>query len=236
MEGRFSRTALLLGPEAVSRLSLARVLIFGLGGVGGAAMEAICRAGVGSIDVVDSDTVSRTNINRQIIALESTVDMKKTEAAKNRMKDINPYVNVRTYESFVSHESISEFDFAEYDYVLDAIDTISAKIIIIEKCVETGTPVISSMGTGNKLSPELLRIGDIYETRVCPLARVMRRELRKRGVRSLQVIWSPEEPKTPVEAEYEKQGKGPVPGTVSFVPPVAGYLMASAVVRKIAGV
>lgn len=236
MGGRFSRTDLLLGAEAVTRLSLSRVLIFGLGGVGGAAMEAVCRAGVGHIDVVDPDVVSLTNFNRQIIALESTVGMKKTEAAKIRMKDINPEVNVKTYEVFVSEHTISEFDFTAYDYVLDAIDTVSAKLLIIEKCAEAGTPIISSMGTGNKLDPSLLRIGDIYETSMCPLARIMRRELRKRGVLRLDVVWSPEEPKTPMVTASEKKGNGRVPGSVSFLPPVAGYFMACSAVMKLSGV
>ena len=220
----------------MKKLSKARVLLFGLGGVGGAAAEALARSGVGHIDVVDSDCVSVSNINRQLLALSSTVGMKKTEAARRRMLDISPSTDIGVYDMFVSAENIDVFDFSAYDYVIDAIDTVSSKLLIAERCTAAGTPLISSMGTGNKLDPTQLCVGDIFETSGCPLARVVRRELKKRGIRELKVVWSPEEPKKPLGTTDERKGRGVVPGTVSFVPPVAGYMLASAAVRHITGV
>jgi len=212
------------------------VLLFGLGGVGSAAFEALCRAGVGHLTVVDGDAVDITNINRQILALTSTVGMRKTEAALRRGRDINPEAEIVAMDRFVTAEDIPSFDLASFDFVLDAIDTVSCKIILAEACAKAGVPLIASMGTGGKLHPEKLRLGDIYETSGCPLARVMRKELRKRGVAHLRVVWSPEEASCAGGAKFAKRGDAVSPGTVSFVPPTAGYLMAAEAVRRLAGV
>ncbi|MBR6258767.1 MAG: tRNA threonylcarbamoyladenosine dehydratase [Oscillospiraceae bacterium] len=226
---------MLLGEEAVKKLHNSRVLLFGLGGVGSAAFEALCRAGVGRLVIVDGDAVDITNINRQLIALTSTVGQRKTLAARNRGLDINPEADIVCRDEFVTAESLDGFELSGFDYVIDAIDTVSVKLSLAERCQRLGVPLISAMGTGGKMHPELLRIGDIYETNSCPLARVMRKELRHRKVEALKVVWSPEERAVADAPGFSKRGENPSPGTVSFVPPVAGYLMAGEVIRQIVG-
>ena len=233
---RFSRSELIFGETALKKLSHTRVAVFGLGGVGGYALEALARAGVGEIDIIDSDTVDVTNINRQLIALTSTVGMKKTEIFRNRIKDINPDCRVNVHDVFYLPERAEEFEFDKFDYVVDAIDTVTAKIDLAVRCTEKGIPIISSMGTGNKLDPTALKVSDIYKTSVCPLARVMRYELKKRGVASLKVVYSEEKPVQP-DAEavkrYMEGTKKNIPASTSFVPPVAGMIIASEVILDI---
>ncbi len=229
MEHWQTRTEAILGPEAVERIGEARVLLFGVGGVGAACAEALARGGVGSITLVDPDVVCESNLNRQVVALRSTLGRYKAEAMAERIRDISPNCKVTTLCVFYGAENENIVDFAAYDYVIDAIDSVSSKLLLIEKCIACGTPVISSMGTGGKLDPGRLRISDIYKTETCPLARVMRRELKKRNIKKLDCVFSPEEPTRRAEA-------GNTIGTVSFVPPVAGYMLAGHVIRKIAGV
>ncbi len=227
----FSRTAILLGEDALEKLKKARVAVFGVGGVGGYVVEALARSGVGALDLIDRDTVSESNINRQIIALHSTVGKLKTEVAAARAKDINPDIVVRTYNLFYLPETAGEFDFSDYDYVVDAIDTVSGKIALVEQANVAKTPVISSMGTGNKLDPTKFEVADIAKTSVCPLARVMRRELKKRGIEHLKVVYSKEEPlSSPLKDE--ESGK-PIPGSVAFVPSVAGLIIAGEVIKDL---
>ncbi|MCR5484159.1 MAG: tRNA threonylcarbamoyladenosine dehydratase [Clostridiales bacterium] len=225
----FSRSAMLLGEENLDILSEKHVLIFGLGGVGSYTAEALARSGIGNITVVDSDTVSETNINRQLYALSSTVGKYKTDVAAERIKDIDPDCVVTKINKFYLPENGDEFFDTHYDYIADAIDTVSAKLDIAVRAKEKNIPLISSMGTGNKLDPTLFRVSDIYETSVCPLCRVMRRELKARGVDALKVVWSPEPPIKPFETD-EKTEKRSLPGSVPFVPPVAGILMAREIV------
>ncbi len=232
MKDRFSRTEMLIGAGALDKLKHSRIAVFGIGGVGGYIAEALVRAGVGTIDIIDNDTVSESNINRQIIALSSTVGRLKTEAMEKRILDINPEARVNCINKFVLPENIDEFDFSAYDYVADAIDTVSGKLAIIEKAYAEGVPVISSMGTGNKLDPTKFEISDIYKTSVCPLARVMRYELKKRGVKKLKVLFSKEEPIKPSAVEINEKGKA-VPGSISFVPPVAGLIIASEIIKDL---
>ena len=229
---RFSRSALLLGEEGTKKLANARVLLFGLGGVGGAVCEALARAGVGELTLVDNDTVSISNINRQLLATDETVGQFKTEAARKRILSINPACRVNTRNLFYLPGE-TELITKDYDYIVDAIDTVTAKLDIAEKANALGIPLISCMGTGNKLHPELLEIEDIFKTSVCPLCRVMRAELKKRGIKSLTVVYSKEEPK---KVTCDEENGRHAPGSVSFVPPVAGYLMASKVVQDIAGI
>lgn len=235
MEEPFSRTAMLLGEEALERLSRARVALFGLGGVGGYALEALVRGGVGRLDLVDSDTVSVTNLNRQLLATHRTLGMKKVDAARDRALDINPQAEIRCFPVFFGPETASGFDFREYDYVIDAVDTVSAKLLLVEKASAAGTPIISCMGTGNKLDPSRFRVEDLSKTSMCPLARVMRKELGKRGIRHLKVVYSQEEAMTPQgwEEAAAAAGKRQIPGSVSFVPGAAGLLLAGAVIRDL---
>ena len=236
MPDAFDRTRLVLGREAVEKLKNARVAVFGLGGVGGYVVEALARSGVGALDLIDNDTVALTNLNRQIIATHTTLGMPKTEAAKARVLDINPGCRVTVHNLFFLPETADNFDFTRYDYVVDAIDTVTAKLALIEKCAAAGTPIICSMGTGNKLDPTLLEIADIYETSVCPLARVMRAECRKRGIKSLKVLYSKEEPIAPKTGDVddpEETGRRAVPGSTAFVPPAAGLIIAAEVVRAL---
>lgn len=234
MTKRFSRTAMLLGSDAMEKLSMARVAIFGLGGVGGYIAEALARSGIGSLDLIDSDTVSITNLNRQILALEDTVGMLKTDAAKNRIMQINPQCIVKTYSVFYMPENSSEFDFTRYDYIADAVDTVTAKIELAVNSQSCGTPIISSMGTGNKLNPAELEVADIYSTSVCPLARVMRYELKRRGIKKLKVVYSKEKPLVPINEIYsENDGKRNIPGSTAFVPAAAGMIIASEIVKDI---
>jgi tRNA A37 threonylcarbamoyladenosine dehydratase len=237
----FSRTERLLGREAMEKLQNARVAVFGIGGVGGYVVEALARSGVGALDIIDNDQVSLTNRNRQIIALESTVGRDKTEVMEQRIHEINPECRVFTHTCFFLPETADEFDFSQYDYVVDAVDTVTAKLAIIQACRAAGTPVVSSMGTGNKLDPSALRVADISETKICPLARVMRRELKKRGVESLKVVYSRETPvepysNSPAFAGMPASEKNAVPGSTAFVPAAAGLILAGQVVRDLTGV
>lgn len=231
MNNKFSRTEMLIGKDALATLSKMRVAVFGAGGVGGYVIEALARSGVGAIDVIDNDTVSESNLNRQIIALTSTIGRLKTETVRKRVLDINPDCSVTCFETFVLPENINKFDFSVYDYIVDAIDTVSGKIAIIEKAYSEGIPVISSMGTGNKLDPTKFRITDINKTSVCPLARVMRYELKKRGIKKLKVLFSEEEP-IKINSEEKINGKIP-PGSISFVPSVAGLIIGGEVIKNL---
>ena len=228
---RFERTALLIGEENVEKLKKAHVAVFGIGGVGGYVVEALCRSGVGTLTLIDKDTVSESNINRQIIALSSTVGRLKTDVAAERAKQINPDICVHTKNVFYLPETEKEFDFSTFDYVVDAIDTVSGKLSIIQRSTEAKVPVISSMGTGNKLDPTAFKVADISKTSVCPLARVMRRELKKRGIERVKVIYSEEEPKDS-KAVDEKSGKT-IPASIAFVPSVAGLIIAGEVIKDL---
>lgn len=216
----------------MERLKQCRVILFGVGGVGGFVGEALVRGGVGSITVVDHDTVGLTNLNRQIIALHSTLGMKKVEVFRRRALDINPDLNITALDSFLLPDNIGQFELSKYDYIVDAIDTVSAKIALAVTAEQTGVPLISCMGTGNKLDPFLFRITDVYKTSVCPLARVMRRELKARGVSHLKVLYSDEPPLTPAPSE-ENSGKRQTPGSVSFVPSAAGLMIAGEVIKDL---
>ncbi len=240
MNEQFERTGLLVGEEAINKLQNSRVAVFGIGGVGGYVCEALVRSGVGHFDLIDKDTVSASNLNRQIIASYDTVGESKTEVMRRRMLSINPEADIRVYNSFFLPENSSSFPFEEFDYTVDAVDTVTAKIELILCSQRAGVPVISSMGTGNKLDPSRLRVSDIYSTSVCPLARVMRRELRKRGVKALKVVWSDEEPTLPEKRissvqddSAENTVRKDVPGSTAFVPGAAGLLIASAVIRDL---
>ena len=238
MREEILRTAMLLGEEAVERLSKARVAVFGIGGVGGYTVEALARAGIGAIDLIDNDDVSRSNINRQILATHSTLDMPKVEAGKKRILDINPDCNVTTWQLFYNKDTAHQFDFTQYDYIVDAIDTVTGKLALVEQAVAAGTPIICCMGTGNKLDPSRFEVSDISKTTMCPLARVMRKELAKRGIKHLKVVYSKEEALTPTgwEEEAAAIGKRQIPGSVSFVPGAAGLVLAGEVIRDIAKV
>ena len=228
---RDSRTAMLVGELALEKIKSSRVAVFGLGGVGGHVTEALARVGVGGLDIFDSDTVSESNINRQIIATYETLGQYKTDAFEKRILSINPDCKVEKHTAFVTRESAEEIDFSAYDYVVDAIDTVSAKIAIAERCAALGVPLIASMGTGNKLDASKFEITDIFKTSVCPLARVMRTELKKRGIKKLKVLYSKEEPiKTGAQ---DPESKKPIPASISFVPSVAGLLIAGEVVRDL---
>ena len=237
MSEQFLRTEMLLGSEAIRRLQKARVAVFGLGGVGGYAVEALARSGVGSLDLIDSDTVSVSNLNRQLLATHSTVGMLKVDAARNRVLDINPDCIVRTYPVFYTPDTAGQFDFTQYDYIVDAIDTVTGKLALVERAKAADTPIICSMGTGNKLDASAFRVADISKTSMCPLARVMRKELSKRGIRHLKVVYSQEEALTPTgwEEEAAALGKRQIPGSVAFVPGAAGLLLAGEVVRDLTG-
>lgn len=234
MLNQFSRTQLLLGEAAMARLAAARVAVFGIGGVGGYVCEALVRSGVGSFDLIDDDQVCLTNLNRQIIATRRTVGRDKVEVMRERMLEINPEAEIRTHKCFVLPENAGDFPYADYDYVVDAIDTVSAKLQLIVRSQAAGVPVISAMGAGNKLDGSQFRVADIYETKVCPLARVMRYELRKRGVKSLKVVYSEEQPIRPVmQSDEEAAGRRSIPGSTAFVPAIAGLLIAGEIVRDL---
>lgn len=245
---QFSRTELLLGKEAMDRLKNARVAVFGIGGVGGYVCEALVRSGVGAFDLIDDDKVCLTNLNRQIIATRKTVGRYKTEVMKERMLEINPDVQVTIHDCFFLPENAQEFEFEKYDYIVDAVDTVTAKIALVMKAKEVNVPIISSMGAGNKLDASRFEVADIYKTSVCPLAKVMRRELKKRGVRKLKVVYSKEQPVTPVEdmaiscrtncicppgAQHKCTERRDIPGSVAFVPSVAGLIIAGEVVKDL---
>ena len=231
MSERDNRTAMLIGDDALEKLKNSRVAIFGLGGVGGYTVEALARAGVGAIDIFDSDTVAESNINRQIIATYETLGEYKTDAFEKRILSVNPDCRVTKHTVFVTKENAVEIDFSLYDYVVDAIDTVSAKIAIAERCDASSIPLIASMGTGNKLDPTRFEISDIYKTSVCPLARVMRAELKKRGIKRLKVLYSREEPKKITKTDAAS--KKPTPASISFVPSVAGLLIAGEVINDL---
>lgn len=247
MSERFTRTEMLLGKEAMSILAKSKVIVFGLGGVGGYTVEALARSGVGNLTLVDNDVVSESNINRQIIALWQTVGKYKTDVCAERVLSINPDINVTKKQMFFLPENAQNIDFTEFDYIVDAIDTVSAKICLAETASRLGIPIISSMGTGNKLNPAMLEVDDIYSTSVCPLARVMRTELRKRGIKSLKVVYSKEPPISPkavqaaqdndnaqlVGEDSDKQRKRSIPGSTAFVPPAAGLIIASEVIKDL---
>lgn len=234
---QFTRTELLFGGDAMQKLYNARVAVFGIGGVGGYAVEALARSGIGALDLIDNDRVSLSNLNRQILATHSTVGQYKVDVAEARIRDINPRCHVRKYPVFYLPENASMFDFSVYDYVIDAIDTVTGKISIILQAQAAGVPVISSMGTGNKLDPSALEVSDISKTSVCPLARVMRRELKKRGVSHVKVVYSREPARTPAETPEVPEGaRRAVPGSTAFVPPTAGLILAGEVVRELTGI
>ncbi|MBD5144948.1 MAG: tRNA threonylcarbamoyladenosine dehydratase [Ruminococcus sp.] len=234
MMNQFSRTELLLGSKGMEKLKNSRVAVFGIGGVGGHAAEALARSGVGALDLIDSDVISLTNINRQIIATLDKVGQYKTDVMKERIALINPEAEVTTYRKFFLPENSEEFDFTRYDYVIDAVDTVSAKIELVMKAQAAGIPIICSMGAGNKLDPVAFEVADLYATSVCPLARVMRTELRKRGVKKLKVVYSKEPPITPLPSD-EECGKRTVPGSTAFVPSVAGLIIAGEVIKDLCG-
>ena len=235
---RFERTQMLLGEAAMKKLASSRVAVFGAGGVGGYVIEALARSGTGAIDIIDHDTVSESNINRQILATSETVGQYKADAAKQRVKAINPVCNVNSIKLFYLPDTQNEIDFTNYDYVVDAIDTVTGKLLIIQNAKKAGVPVISAMGTGNKLNPSELRVADIYETSVCPLARIMRNELRKRNIDSLKVVYSEEKPMKPVGTVENKDGstRRDIPGSTAFVPSAAGLLIASEVIKDLTGI
>ena len=236
MLNQFSRTEILLGSNAMDKLKNSKVIVFGIGGVGGYVVEALVRSGIGTIDIVDNDTVSLTNLNRQIIATWSTIGKNKVDVMEVRMKDINPDVIVNKHQCFYLPETAERFDFSQYDYVIDAVDTVSAKIDIVMQAEKAGIPVISSMGAGNKLNPAAFEVADIYKTSVCPLAKVMRRELKKRGVKKLKVVYSKEIPLKPAENEdirKENEKTRQAPGSIAFVPSVAGLIIAGEVIKDL---
>ena len=233
----FARTRLLLGQEGLDRLAHARVAVFGVGGVGGYVVEALARSGVGALDLVDSDEVDPTNLNRQIIATLDTVGRPKVAVAAERVASINPACQVTTHQCFFLPETADQFDFTAYDYIVDAVDTVSAKLALVEAAHAAGVPIISSMGAGNKLDPTAFQVADIANTSVDPLARVMRKELRKRGIGSLKVVYSTEPPREPFpDGERVKGGSRPAPGSVAFAPSVVGLIIGGEVVRDLAGV
>ena len=250
MMDRFSRTKLVYGAEAMEKLASSHVAVFGIGGVGGYVVEALARSGIGALDLIDDDKVCLTNINRQIIATEKTIGRYKVDVAKERVHDINPDCVVRTYKTFFLPNTQDLFDFTEYDYVVDAIDTVAGKLAIIEKAKEANVPVISSMGAGNKTDPSMFEVADLYRTSICPLAKVMRRECRKRGIDSLKVVYSREEPRRPLDDMQEEDGQNcgslpetdgkhtgrrAVPGSTAFVPSVVGLIAAGEVINDLIG-
>lgn len=233
MSELFKRTELLLGEEAIKKLNNSRVAVFGIGGVGGYTAEALSRSGIGHIDIIDNDVVSESNINRQIIALHSTVGRYKVDVMKERILDINPDAEVSAHKTFFMPETENEFDFTQYDYVIDAIDTVTGKIALAVKAEKAGTPIISSMGAGNKLDPTAFEVADIYKTSVCPLAKVMRRELKQRGIKKLKVVYSKEVPLSPALQEETEPHRKSTPGSTAFVPSVAGLIIAGEVIKDL---
>lgn len=248
MQNQFSRSELLIGKEGIEKLHKSRVAVFGIGGVGGYTVDALVRSGVEQIDLIDDDKVCLTNLNRQLIATRKTVGKDKVDIMRERILEINPKVTVNVYKTFFLPENADTFPFEEYDYVVDAVDTVTAKISLVMKCQETGTPIISCMGAGNKMDASAFKVADIYKTKVCPLAKVMRRELKKRGVKKLKVVYSEEIPTRPIEdmaiscrtncicppgAEHKCTERRDIPGSVAFVPSVAGLIIAGEVVKDL---
>jgi len=235
MLNKFSRTQLIFGRDRMEKLRNSRVAVFGLGGVGGYIAEALARSGVGTLDLFDHDTVALTNINRQIYATAKTIGRYKTDVAKERIQDINPEAAVNVYKMFFTPANSHEIDFSQYNYIADAIDTVTGKTELVMKSIEYNVPIISSMGTGNKIDPTRFEVADIYDTQICPLAKVMRRELKKRGVEKLKVVYSKEEP-VKVSHQIDADNNKQVPGSVSYVPSVAGLIIASEVIKDIVSV
>ncbi len=238
MLNQFSRTELLLGKEAMAKLAASRVAVFGIGGVGGYTVEALARSGVGTLDLIDNDKVCLTNINRQIIATRKTIGQYKVDAAADRIREINPDAKVNVHRTFYMPETADQFDFSEYDYIVDAIDTVTGKIALVAGAEAAGTPIISSMGAGNKMDPTAFEVTDIYKTSVCPLARVMRCELKRRGIKKLKVVYSKEPPLTPIDdtdvrLEGSSAGRRQVPGSNAFVPSVVGLIIAGEVIKDL---
>ena len=232
---QYSRTRFLLGAEGMDKLKNAHVAVFGLGGVGGYVVEALARSGVGALTLVDHDTISLTNINRQLLATHETIGMEKSDAAKARVLAIDPSIQVQALKTFYMPDTADQFDFTKYDYVVDAVDTVTAKLSLIVACKEAGTPIISSMGTGNKLDPTKFQIADITKTSVCPLARIMRKECAKRGIKHLKVLFSTEDPLSPAAdcTEELPEGRRSLPGSAAFVPSVAGLIIAGEVIKDL---
>ena len=235
MNEQFLRTAMLLGEDAVIRLQNARVAVFGIGGVGGYTAEALIRSGIGAIDLIDPDDISVTNINRQLFATHSTVGKLKAEVARQRLLDINPQARISVHPVFYTPETADQFDFTRYDYIVDAIDTVTGKLCLAERAFATGTPIISCMGAGNKLNGTAFQVADISKTTICPLARVMRKELKKRGINHMKVVFTTEEAMKPIGAEEEAAaiGKRQIPGSVSYIPGIAGLLLAGEVIKDL---
>ena len=233
MLNQFSRTEILIGQDGINKLSKTCVAIFGIGGVGGYVVEALARSGVGSLVLVDNDKVALTNLNRQIIATHKTIGRYKVDVAEERAKEINPNVNIQTFKTFYTPESSGEFDFTKYDYVIDAIDTVSGKLELIEQSKKADVPIICSMGAGNKMHPELFEIADISKTSVCPLAKVIRQELKKRKIKKVKVVYSKEIPIKPLESDEKIEGKKQVPGSNAFVPSAVGLIIAGEVIRDL---
>lgn len=240
MGNKFDRTKRLLGTDAMEKLNNSHVAVFGIGGVGGHAVEALVRSGIGKITIVDSDEVAESNINRQLIATTKTVGLKKVDVMKEHLLEINPEVKIDKHCCFFLPETRAQFDFSQYDYVIDAVDTVTAKIALVEACEEAGVPIVSSMGAGNKLDPTAFEVTDIYKTSVCPLAKVMRKELKARGVKHLKVVYSKEIPLEPIEDQDfisdEKRARRATPGSIAFVPSVAGLILAGEVIKDLSKV
>ncbi len=238
MGNKFDRTKRLLGAEAMNKLKNSHVAVFGIGGVGGHAADALVRSGIGEITIVDSDEVAESNINRQLIATTKTVGHKKVEVMKEHLLEINPEVKVNVYDCFFLPETKDQFDFSKYSYVIDAVDTVTAKLALVESCKEVNVPIVSSMGAGNKLDPTAFEVADIYKTSVCPLAKVMRKELKARGIKKLKVVYSKEIPLEPIEDEEfisdEKRSRRATPGSIAFVPSVVGLILAGEVIKDLA--
>lgn len=233
MLNQFSRTELLIGKEGINKLAQSRVAVFGIGGVGGYVVEALVRSGIGSIDLIDNDKVALTNLNRQIIATHKTLGRYKVDVAEERAKEINPGVNIETFKTFYAPETSNEFDFTKYDYVVDAIDTVSGKLELIEQAKKANVPIICSMGAGNKMHPELFELADISKTSVCPLAKVIRQELKKRNIKNVKVVYSKEVPLKPAESDEKIEGKKQIPGSNAFVPSAVGLIIAGEVIRNL---
>lgn len=233
MLNQFSRTEMILGSDAMKKLNNSRIAVFGIGGVGSYAAEALVRAGIGTLDLIDGDKVCLSNINRQLFATHLTLDLYKTDAAVKRLSEINPDVRINAFKCYYNSENAEQFTFSDYDYIIDAIDMVSSKLLLAEKAYNSSIPIISSMGAGNKLNPTAFEVTDIYKTSVCPLAKVMRTELKKRKIKKLKVVYSKELPLKPEESDEKNENRRQIPGSVSFVPPVVGLIMAGEVIKDL---
>lgn len=233
MLNQFSRTEMILGSDAMKKLNNSRIAVFGIGGVGSYAAEALVRAGIGTLDLIDGDKVCLSNINRQLFATHLTLDLYKTDAAVKRLSEINPDVRINAFNCYYNSENAEQFIFSDYDYIIDAIDMVSSKLLLAEKAYNSSVPIISSMGAGNKLNPTAFEVTDINKTSVCPLAKVMRTELKKRKIKKLKVVYSKELPLKPEESEEKNENRRQIPGSVSFVPPVVGLIIAGEVIKDL---